>query len=115
MTLAPVRHKETVQVASSSTPTITIRYASTADDQAIARLAALDSAPPPQGAVLLAEVDGEAHAAIGLGDDHAVADPFRPTAEIVALLRERAAQLRREGRRPARGRRLMGRLVTLGA
>jgi hypothetical protein len=115
MTLAHVRHKETVQVASSHTPTITIRYASAADDRAIARLAALDSARAPQGSVLLAEVDGEAHAALAVADDHAVADPFRPTAGIVALLRERAAQIRGAGRRPARGRRLIGRLATLGA
>jgi hypothetical protein len=101
-------------VASSHTP-ITIRYSSTADDQAIARLAALDSARAPQGAVLLAEVGGEAQAALSVTDGHAVADPFRPTAEIVALLRERAEQIRKAGRRASRRRRLIGRLATLGA
>jgi hypothetical protein len=115
MPLAHVRHKETVEVASLHTSTITIRYASNADDRAIARLAALDSARAPRGAVLLAEVDGEAHAALAVADDHAVADPFRPTAEIVALLRERAAQIRDAGRRPARARRFVGRLAALGA
>ena len=45
MTLAPTNRKESIQVASSlTTPTITLRYASAADDRAIARLAALDSA-----------------------------------------------------------------------
>lgn len=110
MTLAHVRHKETVQVASSMTP-ITIRYASTDDEQAIDRLAVLDSARAPRGAVLLAEVDGRAHAALAIADGHAVADPFRSTADLVALLRERAAQIRSARGRPARGRRLIGRPV----
>jgi hypothetical protein len=48
-----------------------------ADGQRIERLAALSASPPPQGVVLLAEVDGEPVAAIGLFDRHAVSDPAR--------------------------------------
>ena len=53
--------------------------------------------------MLVAEVGGELWAAISLDDHHAVADPFRPTGELVALLVERARQLRRSQRgRPHR-------------
>jgi hypothetical protein len=45
--------------------------------------------------VLVAEVGGELWAAISLDDRHVVADAFRPTGELVALLAERARQLRR--------------------
>jgi hypothetical protein len=68
---------------------ITIRTARHADSDAIARIAALDSARAPHGDVLVAEVGGEVVAAhSGSGT---VADPFRPTADIVELLRVRAA------------------------
>ena len=52
----------------------------------------------PRGDVLVAEVGGEVWAAISLDDRHAIADPFRPTGELVALLLERARQLRRAER-----------------
>ena len=74
-------------------PRITIRPARSSDSPAITRLAALDSAPRPLGEVLLAEVDGEAWAALSLESGAVVADPFRLTTELVALLRLRAAQL----------------------
>src|SRR4051794_16906711 len=73
---------------------VTIRRAFPDDAQALARLAALDGAKLPQTDVLVAEVAGELWAAVAVADDTTVADPFRPTAELVALLRERARQLR---------------------
>ena len=77
---------------------LTIRHATADDADALRRLAQLDSAREPQGAILLAEVAGEPWAAISLDDHHAVADPFRPTSELVWLLVERARDLRdREG------------------
>ena len=48
--------------------------------------------------MLVAEVGGELWAAVSLDDMHAVADPFRPTGELVALLVERARQLHRSER-----------------
>ena len=72
---------------------ITIRQACAGDTSALTRLAALDSAPPLAGDVILAEVDGEARAAVGLMDGRTVADPFHPTLDLVALLQLRAAQL----------------------
>ena len=46
----------------------------------------------PVGPALLAYVDGELRAAVGLVDGHAVADPFHPTAELVEILRFQARQ-----------------------
>jgi hypothetical protein len=78
---------------SSTAPTapITIRPAFADDDRALARLAALDSAPiPPPAPVMLAEVDGELRAALSLEDGSAIADPFAPTGHLIELLRAHA-------------------------
>ncbi|HEX2087263.1 MAG TPA: hypothetical protein VHF89_16390, partial [Solirubrobacteraceae bacterium] len=79
---------------------VTLRRAVAADREAVARLAALDSAAPPAGAVLLAEVDGEPWAALSVDDRRAVADPFRRSDGLVALLRARAEHVdpRSQGR-----------------
>jgi hypothetical protein len=77
---------------------LTIRQATFADLAAVATLAELDSSTPPQGDVLLAEVDDELWAALSLQDGHAVADPLRPSAEAVGVLAERRRQLRRPRR-----------------
>jgi hypothetical protein len=50
-----------------------------ADGERINRLAAFTGSPVPEGVVLLAEVEGEPVAAIGIFDGHAVADPVRAT------------------------------------
>src|SRR5205807_6964526 len=55
---------------------VTLRLASGADQRAIERLAQLDSSTPPAHPVLLADVDGHVHAAVGLADHVAIADPF---------------------------------------
>src|SRR4051812_26814245 len=77
----------------SPSPGVTIRPAFPDDARAVARLAALDSQRALVGQVLLAEIDGEPWAAIALESARVVADPFRPTAALVDLLRGRAAQL----------------------
>jgi hypothetical protein len=87
-----------VQVAPSGTSSLTLRLAVPADAEALEHLAQLDSRRAPRGAVLVAEVAGELWAAISIDDGHAVADPFRPTGELVALLAERSRQLRRARR-----------------
>ena len=79
-----------------TTPTISIRSAGRDDLRTVSRLAALDSAPVPFGPVLLAEVDGEPRAAIALTDGRVVADPFAPTADLVALLRLHADAVTQE-------------------
>ena len=72
---------------------IVIRRAAARDGRALARLAALDSAAPPPGPLLVAEVEGQIRAALALSDGGAIADPFHRTAELVELLRLRASQL----------------------
>jgi hypothetical protein len=88
----------TQQIDTSGASSLTLRYAAPADAEALDRLAQLDSRRTPRGLVLVAEVGGELWAAISLDDHHAVADPFRPTGELVALLVERARQLKRRDR-----------------
>jgi hypothetical protein len=77
--------------STSNANTLTIRRAVAGDIGSLARLAALDSAAPLTGEVLVAESAGEPRAAISLRDGRAIADPFLPTAGDVALLRTRAA------------------------
>jgi hypothetical protein len=70
--------------------TIQIRPARAGDEVALLRLAALDSAAPLRGDVLVADVGGELLAALSPYDGRAVSDPFRLTADLVELLRTRA-------------------------
>jgi hypothetical protein len=77
-----------------NSPALTLRLAGPADAGALERLAELDSSHAPRGDVLVAEVGGEVWAAVSLEDHHAVADPFRPTGELVFLLHERARSVR---------------------
>lgn len=72
---------------------VTLRFGSPVDQRSLARLAALDSSTPPAQPILLAEVDGQLQAALALTDGTIVADPFRPTADLIELLRARARQL----------------------
>ena len=75
-------------------PSLTLRPARPEDAAAVAELAVLDASPALTGAVLIAEDDGVAVAAIELVGGRVVADPFRATAAAQTLLRARAAQLR---------------------
>ena len=76
---------------------VTVRLGHWADELEVKRLAALDSARKPCGDLLVAERDARIVAALPLGSGRPIADPFEPTAEIVALLELRAAQLRARG------------------
>ena len=51
----------------------------TADAFALRRLAVIDSASPPTGDVLLAEMGSELWAAVSVDTGAAIADPFRPS------------------------------------
>jgi hypothetical protein len=77
----------------TTAPSVLIRAARGSDGRAIARLAALDSAAVPAGDLLVAEADGQLVAARSLTTGAAVADPFRPTADVLALLELRAAAI----------------------
>jgi hypothetical protein len=72
---------------------VLIREARPADDLAIRALAVLDGAEQPLGRVIVAEVGGSIVAAVPLDGAGAFADPFRRTADLVALLEARAKQL----------------------
>ncbi|MGH2895413.1 MAG: hypothetical protein ACRDPM_19405 [Solirubrobacteraceae bacterium] len=81
---------------------ITIRPGDADDHHALARLAALDSAAIPAEPLLVADLDDELSAALSLRDGTSIADPFRPTADLVALLRAHAAAATPTPRRRAR-------------
>jgi hypothetical protein len=70
---------------------VVIRPAYPDDAAALERLARLDSRRPLDGPVLVAERDGRILAALGTASGRHVADPFTPTADLVALLKVRAA------------------------
>ena len=93
------------------TSPLVLRSATTADAAALERLAALDSARPLTGEVMLAQAGADVRAALSLETGRVVADPFYPSADLVALLHaaagdekpRRAWRLRRAPRaaRPA--------------
>ena len=72
---------------------VTVRRSASGDDSALARLAALDSGSPPRGPALIAEAGSRMLAALPLGAGRPIADPFEPTAELVALLELRRTQI----------------------
>lgn len=100
--------------AESAEPALAIRLSRPHDARALERLGRLDAdgrtarrlASLADGGALIADVDGEVVAAVSLDGEQHVADPFRPTAEVSALLRLRASQLfapREPHRLPALG------------
>jgi hypothetical protein len=89
-------NRTSTALAESPDRDVTIRL-STAEDgdgDTIRRLASLDDGEPPRGPVMLAELDGEPVAALGIADGHAVADPLRSSPAIITLLRLRRFESR---------------------
>ncbi|HEX2412948.1 MAG TPA: hypothetical protein VHJ39_17425 [Solirubrobacteraceae bacterium] len=84
---------------------LVLRPATSVDAADLERLAALDSAEPLEGNVLVAYAGGDLRAALDVDTDRAVADPFYPSAELVDLLRAATPGRRRSWRRPTRLRR----------
>ena len=64
-----------------------IQLAHSSDTPELHRLAALDSAEPLTGDILLGRVNGHLHAALSLADGRAIADPFSRSAHVVKVLR----------------------------
>lgn len=86
---------------------VTIRLATAAEAETIGRVAQLDCSPAPPPPHLVAERDGVIQAVRSLRTGETVADPFRPTAELVELLRCRARGMgQTPAPRPRRRRRL---------
>lgn len=92
----------TSSAASTSPGAVVIRAARDADLPLVRDLAELDGAAPLIGSILVAIVEGRPWAALSLADGRAVADPFRPSASTVELLRLRADQLRAADGKPRR-------------
>jgi hypothetical protein len=80
------------------TAPLVLRPATSADHTELENLAALDSARPLEGEVLLAFAGGGVRAAVSLDSGRAVADPFYASAELVELLRAAAGNDRRRAR-----------------
>lgn len=72
---------------------VTIRRATSADHASLREIAHLDSQVSPSGPLLAAEICDEIVAAIAIDTARVIANPFRRTADAVALLRLRADQL----------------------
>lgn len=68
---------------------ITVRPYLPDDRRPLERLAALDDRRVPTQPVILAEVRGRLMAAVSARTGEAVADPFEPTAHLVAMLRSK--------------------------
>ncbi len=81
------------RTAASPVTRVTLRYAAAADAERLRNLAELDSAEPPAGPALVAEIDGRIRAALPLDGGAPIADPFHRGAELVDLLRLRATHL----------------------
>ena len=84
---------------SAITDAVVLRPGYPDDAAALMRLAALDSRRALRGSIVVAERDGQLLAAISLDDGRTVADPFAPTADLIALLRVHAAESARPQRR----------------
>ena len=80
--------------AFSAAPNVLIRAARGSDGAALGRLAQLDSARVPAGELIVAETDGTLVAAHSPQARASIADPFRPTADVVRLLEVRGAMMR---------------------
>lgn len=88
----------TATTSAHALPPVTIRESRLDDRLALTRLAGRDSRRLPHGRLLVGEAEGELIAAVPVAGGEAIADPFRPTASLVALLELRATQLRRTDR-----------------
>jgi hypothetical protein len=77
-------------------PVITTRLSTglDADGESVQRLARLNGTPAPEGPVVIADVDGEPVAALGIGDGGAVGDPSRFNGSILTLLLLRRWEVR---------------------
>ena len=73
---------------------IVIRSPNQGERRSIEQLALLDDRRLPDGDLLVAEVDGELWAAVVIDTGEGVADPFRPSGEVMDALRAAAMRLR---------------------
>lgn len=91
------REARPTQLVRQPAARLTVRLAEPADEEALRRLASLDSSRLPAGPLLVGEMGGGIQAAVQVHGGSAIANPFVRTAELVTLLETRAAQLREQG------------------
>jgi hypothetical protein len=101
LTMSLFARTATHQIGYRRSPAVTIRWATPDDALELHVLATVDSASVPAAPQLLAFVGEELWAAISPATGAFVSDPFRPSAEVVDLLRERGRQLTVPERRPS--------------
>ena len=89
-----------------------MRLATEDDADALRRLAALDSARPLTGEVLIGEIDGVPAVARSLETGRTIADPFQPTDRLRAYVRLRAAGLEAVRREPSLSKRMLAAVRT---
>jgi hypothetical protein len=78
-----------------------IRLATEQDAAVLRRLAALDSARPLTGRVLIGEIAGAPAAALSLKTGAAIGDPFQPTDSLRVHMRMRASAIEAVEREPS--------------
>jgi hypothetical protein len=81
-------------------PGLTVRALEARDIGQVRLLAALEGRHYPNGPVLVGEVNDEVVAALPLDGEPPLADPFRRSQHVVALLELRARQMRNGSRKP---------------
>src|SRR4051794_38896795 len=91
--LMSLRSKPSTSSRVAGYDNVAVRLARPEDEPAIRRIASLDSKPVPVGHLLVAEADSEVIAALPVTGGTAIADPFRWTSDLIALLEMRARQL----------------------
>jgi hypothetical protein len=89
-------------IAKDSHTGVVIRESVRSDAEHLRRLAQLDSARLHDGPMVVAEINGEIRAAVAIDDGSVIADPFRRTADLVALAAMRADQVRAARSKPLR-------------
>ena len=100
-------------LTTSGTP-IVIRRAYPDDAHALARLGQLDATRLPEDSYLVAEVEGELKAALGLATGAVAADPFHPSDPLVRLLQMQADLLDRREQKAKRAERRLRSLLPIG-
>jgi len=93
LSLMSRRSKRYTSSRPGSYDSVAVRLARPEDEAAIRRIASLDGKDAPVGRVLVAEADREVIAALAVNTGIAVADPFRWTSDVVALMEMRAEQI----------------------
>jgi hypothetical protein len=108
-----VIRNEVTMLTTSGNP-IVIRRAYPDDTAALQRLGQLDSTRLPADSYMVAEVEGELKAALGLDSGAVAADPFHPSDPLVRLLHMHADGLRRREQKAKRAERRLRSLLPIG-